>query len=246
MISGTIFFSISVKKRFFLSLVLLCIFNHKLCSQPPLFKVPAYVNNYSELAISEMISHKIPASVILAQAIFESNCGTSNLAERSSNHFGIKCHVEWGGDTIVKNDDTLNECFRRYRSVEDSYSDHSLFLKSRARYAWLFNLSPRDYKGWCYGLKAAGYATFRHYPEELIKIIEDFELYEFDGAERMISGNIFIEKKEEIKPANFTMEGFSTLEILGADALFIDEKEAVLQSFDFSVQEDDDDLAGNP
>ena len=108
-------------------------------------------------------------------------------------------------------------------------------------------MSPRDYKGWCYGLKAAGYATFKHYPEELIKIIEEFELYEFDGAEKMISGNIFIEKKkEEIKPANFTIENFSPLEIMQTDALFIDEKEAVLQSFDFSAQEDDDDLAGNP
>jgi hypothetical protein len=243
MICGTNSFSHIVKKRFFLVLVLL---GYRLASQPPLFKVPAYVNNYSEQAISEMTMHKIPASVILAQAIFESNCGTSQLAMRSNNHFGIKCHVGWRGDTIVKNDDTLNECFRSYSSVEDSYADHSLFLRSRARYSELFNLSSRDYKGWCYGLKACGYATFQRYPEQLIKIIEDYELYEFDGAEKMVSGKIFINKSEELRASGLSIGHFSVLEILQTDALFIDEKEVILQSFELMMQNDDDDLAGNP
>jgi hypothetical protein len=246
MVGGTNSFSHAIKKRFFLLPVLLSIFSYRLASQPPLFKVPAYVNNYSEQAISEMAMHKIPASVILAQAIFESNCGTSQLASRSNNHFGIKCHTQWRGDTIVKNDDTLNECFRKYQSVEDSYADHSLFLRSRARYAGLFKLSPRDYKGWCYGLKACGYATFQRYSEQLIKIIEDFELYEFDGAEKMVSGKIFIEKIEEIKTSGLSIEHFSAQEILQTDALFIDEKEVILQSFELVAQDDDDDLAGNP
>ena len=231
--------------RVFLT-ALLFLFLNPLNAQPPLLRIPAYVNNYAEAAVSEMTKHKIPASVILAQAIFESNCGASDLAKRSNNHFGIKCHIEWGGDTIVKNDDTLNECFRRYHNVEDSYSDHSMFLKSRSRYSVLFRLKPTDYKGWCKGLKAAGYATYRQYAEELIKIIEENGLNEIDGPEKMISGKLFCKEPEEIKPSDLSIENFSAEEILQNDAIFMDEHEVLIQSLEMMMTSDDEDIADTP
>ena len=142
-------------------------------AQPPQFKAYNYIEQYSQTAIQQMVQYKIPASVILAQAIFESSSGTSMLAKKSNNHFGIKCHVGWSGDTTIKHDDELNECFRSYASTEDSYKDHSLFLTSRARYADLFKLSVYDYKSWCLGLKSAGYATSPNYAYQLIKLIEE-------------------------------------------------------------------------
>jgi flagellum-specific peptidoglycan hydrolase FlgJ len=165
--------------RFSLALLCLCFITH-LKAQPPLFQNFEYIETYSVEAVQQMVEHHIPASVIIAQAILESRSGTSDLARRSNNHFGIKCHIEWGGDTIVKHDDTLSECFRRYDTSIDSYTDHSLFLKSRARYAALFELPVSDYAAWCYGLKSAGYATCPNYAELLITIIENFKLYELD------------------------------------------------------------------
>jgi len=159
-----------------------------IASQPPLFKTPAYINHYSEVAIEQMIEFKIPASVIMAQAICESNCGTSILAAKANNHFGIKCHVGWQGDTILKTDDELNECFRSYKNVRESYTDHSLFLKNRPRYATLFTIPINDYKAWCRGLKNAGYATNYSYAEDLIHLIEFNKLFELDAAEILIGG----------------------------------------------------------
>jgi hypothetical protein len=185
------------QKLFCLLILSLC--GMSLKAQPPLFKTPAYINNYSEIAIEQMVEYKIPASVILAQAIFESNSGTSSLAQRSNNHFGIKCHAGWSGDTIVKTDDELNECFRSYENVEVSYRDHSLFLVKRARYAALFNIPITDYKSWCKGLKAAGYATHGTYAEDLISVIEQNRLFEFDRIEQMET-IVFAQKiKGEIK-----------------------------------------------
>jgi hypothetical protein len=164
--------------------LLFCVFfTGRLSAQPPYLRNFNYVEVHASQAIEQMLEFKIPASVILAQAILESSSGTSELAKRSNNHFGIKCHREWGGDTILKDDDTNNECFRKYSNISDSYRDHSMFLLSRARYAHLFNLAVTDYKGWCYGLKNAGYATSPTYADRLIILIEDLKLYEFDGPE---------------------------------------------------------------
>lgn len=146
---------------------------------------PSYIDKHKHLAIAQMVQYKIPASVILAQAIKESGSGCSYLAENTHNHFGIKCHREWGGNSFNKDDDTLNECFRSYYSVEDSYLDHSLFLMSRPRYAFLLDLKTTDYSGWCYGLKMAGYATSAQYAKDLIDIIEKFQLFELDRAEQI-------------------------------------------------------------
>lgn len=142
-----------------------------------------YIANFKDDAIKEMLLHKVPACITLAQGMLESGYGNSPLAREANNHFGIKCHKEWGGDTYIMDDDEDDECFRKYNDVYDSYSDHSLFLLSRSRYASLFELPITDYKAWCYGLKAAGYATDPKYPERLLEIIEKYKLYELNKIE---------------------------------------------------------------
>jgi len=138
-----------------------------------------YIAKFKELAISQMVESGIPASITMAQACLESGNGNSMLAVKANNHFGIKCHG-WQGATIRKDDDKPDECFRKYASPEESFRDHSDFLRYRDRYAFLFELERTDYKGWAYGLKKAGYATAPDYPQRLIKIIEDNNLASLD------------------------------------------------------------------
>ncbi len=142
-----------------------------------------YIAAYKEDAIKEMYLHKVPACITLAQGMLESGNGNSLLCRNANNHFGIKCHKEWGGETYIMDDDSANECFRKYDNVLDSYSDHSLFLFSRSRYAPLFELPINDYKAWCYGLKNAGYATDPKYPQRLIHLIEKYKLQELNIIE---------------------------------------------------------------
>lgn len=139
-----------------------------------------YIGNYKDVAIDKMVTYNIPASITLAQGILESGNGLSTLAKKSNNHFGIKCHSGWKGKKVYHDDDKRNECFRKYDSPEGSFNDHSLFLTTRGRYEFLFDLEPDDYKGWAKGLKKAGYATDRKYPKKLIAFIENFELYQYD------------------------------------------------------------------
>lgn len=139
-----------------------------------------YISSYSNIAIAQMEKHKIPASITLAQGILESGSGNSYLARSSNNHFGIKCGRQWKGKTSYHDDDKENECFRAYSRVKDSYLDHSLFLTSNQRYAFLFELKQNDYKAWAHGLKKAGYATNPHYADRLIQLIEEERLYIFD------------------------------------------------------------------
>ncbi len=138
-----------------------------------------YIATYSEIAKNNMRQHKIPASITLAQGILESGSGRGRLAVEGNNHFGIKCHG-WSGEKIYHDDDASQECFRKYRHAEQSFQDHSEFLTSRGRYGNLFELGLNDYEGWAKGLRAAGYATDRKYPEKLISLIERFQLYIFD------------------------------------------------------------------
>jgi LysM repeat protein len=138
-----------------------------------------YINTYKNLAIRQMKSHGIPASIILAQACLESGDGNSRLAKEANNHFGIKCH-NWTGPTILHDDDQKNECFRKYPHPEGSFTDHSEFLRYRDRYKFLFDLDPLDYKAWAHGLKSAGYATNPDYAKLLIRIIEENKLYLLD------------------------------------------------------------------
>ncbi|WP_299059875.1 glucosaminidase domain-containing protein [uncultured Polaribacter sp.] len=140
----------------------------------------AYIKNYASIAVSEMHKSRIPASITLAQGILESGNGRSELASKSNNHFGIKCHSQWQGDRVYHDDDTAGECFRKYKYVKSSYRDHSAFLTDRSRYAFLFNYKITDYKSWARGLKKAGYASDKNYPNKLINLIEKYSLYEFD------------------------------------------------------------------
>jgi LysM repeat protein len=145
--------------------------------------VKTYIETYRDIAVKEMMEYRIPASITMAQGIYESNAGRSRLAIEANNHFGIKCHIEWTGDTFIQDDETKNECFRKYSNPEESFRDHSYFLSQRDRYKSLFNLDMVDYKGWANGLKACGYATNPQYPERLIRTIEDYQLYRLDVAD---------------------------------------------------------------
>lgn len=138
-----------------------------------------YILKYKDAAISQMQSSGIPASITLAQACLESGFGTSRLAREGNNHFGIKCH-DYKGRKMYVDDDVKDDCFRVYDRVEDSFQDHSDFLRFRSRYAFLFDLDPTDYKGWAYGLKAAGYATDPQYAARLIDLIERYGLQQYD------------------------------------------------------------------
>ena len=140
-----------------------------------------YFNQYKDLAIEQMFKYGIPASITLAQGVFESGAGKSELARKGNNHFGIKCHG-WQGATTYHDDDAKQECFRAYDNVYDSYEDHSKFLRNNARYRRLFSLSTTDYRGWAKGLKECGYATNPAYARKLTDIIELYKLNQYDRA----------------------------------------------------------------
>jgi len=140
----------------------------------------AYISQYATVSMQEMKKYKIPASITLSQGILESGNGVSNLALKSNNHFGVKCHKGWKGQSVRHDDDKAQECFRKYKHVESSYRDHSEFLTTRSRYDFLFDLKKDDYKGWAKGLKKAGYATDKRYPDKLIHLIETYDLDHYD------------------------------------------------------------------
>lgn len=147
-------------------------------------KTESYISKYSSVAIVEMNKYSIPASITLAQGILESGNGESRLAVDGKNHFGIKCHSNWNGKTIIVDDDEKGECFRKYSNVAESYRDHSLFLSERGRYSFLFVYKKSDYKKWAKGLKKAGYATNPNYASLLIDLIEKYELYNYDKIDQ--------------------------------------------------------------
>jgi LysM repeat protein len=158
-----------------------------------------YIRRYGDLAVRQQAKYGIPASIILAQGLLESGAGQSELVRKSNNHFGIKCHSEWKGEKIYRNDDLKHECFRRYKNVEESYEDHSVFLSQRSRYADLFRLDRTNYKGWAKGLQKAGYATNPAYANSLIKIIEDYQLYLYDRGKTPGAGEVAKEDKKKEK-----------------------------------------------
>lgn len=163
-----------------------------------------YIDKYKNIAMREMKTHAIPASITLAQGILESGDGRSQLASKSNNHFGIKCHKSWTGGKVYHDDDKKGECFRKYKNPEESFVDHSLFLVGRSRYAALFELRQDDYKGWAKGLQKAGYATSKTYSSKLIKIIEDNNLQQFDarvlhGSDDWLSGTTVMLHENKLK-----------------------------------------------
>lgn len=142
----------------------------------------SYINRFKTIAITEMNKFGIPASITLAQALLESGTGNSDLSKYANNHFGIKCTSDWGGKGYYKDDDKKDDCFRVYNNPEESFKDHSEFLK-RKRYAFLFELDKDDYEGWAKGLKQAGYATNPKYPDLLMGIIDKYNLHQYDKRE---------------------------------------------------------------
>lgn len=162
-------------------------------------KIVIYIEKFGPIAKSEMHKYKIPASITLAQGLLESGFGYGRLALKGNNHFGIKCHSDWEGKRIYHDDDEKGECFRVYIDPVTSYRDHSLFLTTRSRYDFLFNIKTNDYKGWAKGLKKAGYATDPKYPDKLINLIERFDLTRFDiKKNKKIRQN----SKEKNKPSS--------------------------------------------
>jgi LysM repeat protein len=162
----------------------------------------AYITQYKAIAMKEMKRTGVPASITLAQAIVESNSGESNLAKNHNNHFGIKCKSDWTGAKTYQDDDAKQECFRAYDNAEISFKDHSNFLKSRPNYVDLFLLDPVDDTAWAYGLKKAGYATAADYPKKLLKIIDDYELAQYNFPE--LANEIEVEEEEGVKTPSDT------------------------------------------
>ena len=157
-----------------------------------------YIEKYKVTAVEKMLVHGIPASITLAQGILESGSGKSGLAKEANNHFGIKCHKGWTGDSYIMDDDKRNECFRKYKTAAESFEDHSQFLTTRGRYAFLFEYKVTDYKKWAHGLKKAGYATNPKYAHLLIKVIEDNELHKYDRIKSLKELGVEDELKDVI------------------------------------------------
>ena len=170
-----------------------------------------YIRTYSKIAVDQMKKNKIPASIILAQGLVESGAGGSNLALKSNNHFGIKCHQEWRGKKVYHDDDEKDECFRKYKNPVESYKDHSEFLTTRGRYSFLFRLPNKDYVKWANGLKKAGYATDPRYPEKLISVIEKYKLWKFDGSKKQITKSKKTNKQKSKDDSNYVVKKGDTL-----------------------------------
>jgi hypothetical protein len=189
-------------KKFALLLFLIgLISSYSFAQDEPRLTAEEYISQFKDAAIADMKKTGVPASITMAQGMFESDYGNSPLAKVAKNHFGVKCHKDWGGDTFYMDDDAPNECFRKYNSVEESYDDHSSFLRTRDRYKFLFDLSIDDYKGWAKGLKQAGYATNPAYADKLIEIIERYSLQTLDqgGTPQPIADNKEEKHKEKEK-----------------------------------------------
>lgn len=225
-----------MKKIVFL-LITSIAFSQILCAQ--YITVDQYVAQYKDIAVREMKRMGVPAAISIAQGILETENGNSDLVKKSNNHFGIKCKSTWTAESVSHDDDAPGECFRVYKDADDSYRDHSNFLRGNSRYAFLFKLDPRDYKGWAYGLRKAGYATNPQYPEILIKNIEDNNLEQytleaagevpvFDGSkysddpeDKGISDVLKSTGKNNTKPGNTDLSKSTKLTINGSRALFV-------------------------
>jgi LysM repeat protein len=204
-------------------LIFITILFFSLQTQAQTISPEEYISTYRNIAIAEMKRSGVPASVTLAQGILETESGNSDLVKKSNNHFGIKCKSDWTGESVRHTDDAPNECFRKYAKAEDSYKDHSNYLKTSPRYASLFQLAPSDYKGWAYGLKRAGYATNPRYPQIVISNIEKYNLQQYDTAMGNISEDVAVIKSgtpvfdnEEIKKVLKANSKFNKLKALYA------------------------------
>jgi hypothetical protein len=195
-----------MRKRIFLLLILSLSFAFTVVGQRQSL-IQDYVEKWAATAVREMYRSGVPASITLAQGILESGAGASSMALDGNNHFGIKCHKDWTGMKIYFDDDAIGECFRKYASADESFRDHSDFLRYRDRYKFLFDYETTDYEAWAHGLKKAGYATDPSYAVKLIKYIEDYGLSEYDTmtvaeASRLETSEEEIFEEVAAKPAS--------------------------------------------
>lgn len=190
----------------------------------------AYIEQYSAVAMSNMKTYGIPASIILAQGILESGAGKGDLAVNANNHFGIKCHNDWTGDKVYKDDDSLQECFRKYNQASESYQDHAMVLTGKKRYSNLFSLPKGDYKAWARGLKDAGYATDPKYPEKLVSYIETYNLSQYDT--KALGKELAKEEAKVLLNDEFNVDQASLYEIQKGDTFY-----SVSKKFNLSVDE---------
>lgn len=191
--------------------------------------INGYVFHYKDIAMSNMRSFGIPASIILAQGILESGAGLGKLAATANNHFGIKCYTDWTGETTLHDDDSSQECFRKYNNPEESYQDHAAIVSKRARYASLFNLPKGDYKAWAKGLKAAGYATDPKYPDKLINYIERFHLDQYDNV--VLGKDFVLDKSQNANPKVVNSEKINLYEVQKGDTLY-----SISKKFNISIE----------
>lgn len=199
-----------------------------------------YIDRYCDIAVEHMKIYKIPASITLAQALLESGAGNGDLAKISNNHFGIKCHRGWEGRSVIKADDTPNDCFRSYDRVDESYSDHAKFLVNGSRYSNLFNLPITDYRSWARGLQNSGYATDKAYANKLIKLIEDYELYRFDDKKYRSRNSGVGEKRSEgsaDQPVNWKHEPYITYGLVYVLAFEGDTYKSIADEFGFKEKD---------
>jgi flagellum-specific peptidoglycan hydrolase FlgJ len=180
--------------------------------------INGYVFHYKDIAMNNMKDFGIPASIILAQGILESGSGRGDLAVSANNHFGIKCHKDWTGESVKHDDDSDQECFRKYNDPAESFKDHALFLTSRPRYASLFNIEKGDYKAWAQGLRTAGYATDPKYPEKLINYIERYNLYQYDN--QVLGKAYVIDANQNVLPVNAATRDLALYEVQKGDTLY--------------------------
>ena len=191
-----------------------------------------YIARYKSIAQEEQAKYKIPSSITLAQGLFESGAGKSALSLKSNNHFGIKCHNGWKGETVTASDDLPNDCFRKYNKVEDSYEDHALFLTRNARYRKLFDLEITDYRSWAKGLQTAGYATDKAYANKLIKVIEDYELFQYDVLKKNPK-----RIEDRMEASQFSHVPYRTFGLLYVIARRGDTFEGIAKEFGFKVKD---------
>ncbi len=197
--------------------------------------IKTYIYKYKDIAMGNMKNYGIPASIILAQGILESGAGRGDLAKNSNNHFGIKCHVGWIGESVKHDDDTEQECFRKYDNPSESYKDHALFLTGRSRYSKLFEYSKGDYKAWAKGLRTAGYATDPKYPDKLISYIERYNLHEYDN--QVLDVNYVPSEKQmieelTIESRNIVSNSLASYEVQKGDTLY-----SISKKFELKVED---------
>lgn len=176
----------------------------KHATSQPQMTITEYIETYRTIAMQEMRRYGVPASIKLAQGILESGFGNSELAINANNHFGIKCHG-WYGPGYLYDDDARDECFRLYKNPVESYLDHTQFLRSRPRYAFLFDMNPLDYKAWAHGLRTAGYATNPNYPAKLIRVIEEHNLANYDRWAMDLTA--------DLPPSLLSINGYAMLDV---------------------------------